>query len=45
VFYYQGRAREGLKSPGAVESFQKFLEIKRAAENDPLVVDAKRRLK
>jgi tetratricopeptide (TPR) repeat protein len=44
VFYYQGRAREGLKSPGAAESFQKFLAIKQGDENDPLVADAGKRL-
>jgi eukaryotic-like serine/threonine-protein kinase len=44
VFYYQGRAREGLKSPGAAESFQAFLEMRETAENDPLVTDAKRRI-
>lgn len=45
VFYYQGRARDGLKSPGAAESYQKFLAIKHGAENDPLAADAMRRLK
>jgi serine/threonine protein kinase/Flp pilus assembly protein TadD len=45
VFYYQGRAQEGLKSAGAAESYQKFLAIKHAAEPDPMVADAKRRLK
>jgi tetratricopeptide (TPR) repeat protein len=45
LFYYQGRAREGLKSPGAAESYKAFLAIKRGAENDPLVADAKKRLK
>jgi tetratricopeptide (TPR) repeat protein len=45
VFYYQGRAREGLLSPGARESYQKFLAIKSGAESDPLVADARRRLK
>ena len=44
VYYYQGRAREGLKSPGAVESFQAFLAIKQKGEGDALVDDARRRL-
>ena len=43
VYYYQGRAREGLKSPGAAESYQKFLAIRKDAKGDPLVADAKRR--
>jgi len=45
VFYYQGRAREGLLSPGARESYQKFLAIKSGAARDPLIADARRRLK
>jgi len=45
VYYYQGRAREGLQSPGAAESYKAFLAIKHGAENDPLVEDAQRRLK
>jgi tetratricopeptide (TPR) repeat protein len=45
LFYYQGRAREGLNSPGARESYQKFLAIKSGAARDPLIADARRRLK
>jgi eukaryotic-like serine/threonine-protein kinase len=45
VYYYQGRARQGLRSPGAAESYQKFLAIKSGDVIDPLVADAKRRLK
>jgi len=45
VYYYLGRAQEGLKSPAARESYQKFLAIKEKADaGDPLVEDAKRRL-
>ena len=44
VFYYQGRAREGLNSSGA-DSYRAFLSIKHDAVGDPLVADAKRRLK
>jgi len=44
IYYYLGRAQEGLKSPGAKESYKKFLEIKILATGDPLVEDAKRRL-
>ena len=45
VYYYLGRAQEGLKSPAAKESYQKFLKIKeRADAGDPLVEDARRRL-
>jgi hypothetical protein len=45
VFYYQGRAREGLLSPGARESYQKFLAIRTGSERDPLIAHARRRLK
>lgn len=44
IYYYLGRAQEGLKSPAAKESYKKFLEIKILATGDPLVEDAKRRL-
>jgi eukaryotic-like serine/threonine-protein kinase len=44
VYYYQGRAREGLKSPGAVESYKMFLATKEKGGGDPLVADAQKRL-
>jgi len=44
VYYYQGRAREGLNSPGAAESYKTFLAIKEKGAGDPLVADAQRRL-
>ena len=44
VYYYQGRAREGLHSPGAAESYKAFLAIKERGTGDPLVADARRRL-
>jgi hypothetical protein len=43
-YYYSGRAAEGLKSPGAAEWYRTFLSIKKKADNDPLVTDARRRL-
>jgi len=46
VYYYLGRAQEGLKSPAAKESYQKFLKIKeRADPGDPLVEDAQKRFR
>jgi tetratricopeptide (TPR) repeat protein len=46
VYYYLGRAQEGLKSPAAKESYQKFLKIKeRADPGNPLVDDARRRFR
>ncbi len=44
VYYFQGRAREGLNSPGAAESYKTFLAIKEKGAGDPLVADAQRRL-
>jgi eukaryotic-like serine/threonine-protein kinase len=44
VYYYQGRAREGLHSPGAAESYKTFLDIKAKGAGDPLVADARKRL-
>jgi len=44
VFYYLGRAREGLQSYGAIEQYRTFLDIKARSETDPLVADAKRRV-
>ncbi len=43
VYYYLGRAQEGIKSPGAAESFKAYLAIKENAAGDPLVADARRR--
>jgi len=44
VYYYLGRAQEGLKSPAAKESYQTFLKIKEKSTGAPLVEDAKKRL-
>jgi tetratricopeptide (TPR) repeat protein len=45
VYYYLGRSQEGLKSPAAKESYEKFLKIKeRADSGDPLIEDARNRL-
>jgi tetratricopeptide (TPR) repeat protein len=43
VYYYLGRALEGLKSPNAPGAFQNFLAVK-TGEGGPLVSDARRRL-
>ena len=42
--YELGRARQGLKSPAAADSFKAFLAIRGNAAGDPLVADARRRL-
>jgi hypothetical protein len=44
VYYYLGRAQEGLKSPAAADSYKTFLAMKEKAEHDPLVADARRHL-
>jgi tetratricopeptide (TPR) repeat protein/predicted Ser/Thr protein kinase len=44
VYYYLGRAQEGLGSAGAAESYRRFLDLRAQAENDPLVLDARQRL-
>jgi serine/threonine protein kinase/Tfp pilus assembly protein PilF len=45
LYYYLGQAQEGLKSPAARESYQKFLAIKEKTDaGDPLVENTKRRL-
>jgi tetratricopeptide (TPR) repeat protein/predicted Ser/Thr protein kinase len=44
VYYYLGRAQEGLGSAGAAESYRRFVELRAQADDDPLVLDARRRL-
>ena len=39
VYYYLGRAREGLKSPGAADAFKSFLAF-RPGDGGPLAADA-----
>ena len=43
VYYYMGRVREGLKSPAAQESYQKFLSIQEGGVG-PLIADARKHL-
>jgi tetratricopeptide (TPR) repeat protein len=44
VYYYLGRVREGLNSPGAAESYQMFLGLKGKDARDALIEDARRRI-
>ena len=44
VFYYLGRAQEGLNSPEAKDSYKAFLSIKEKGDGDWMVEDARRRL-
>jgi tetratricopeptide (TPR) repeat protein len=44
VYYYQGRAREELKSPAFAESYRNYLNIRGQAGEDPLLPEIRRRL-
>ncbi|HEX9112679.1 MAG TPA: protein kinase [Terriglobales bacterium] len=44
VYYYQGRVREGLKSPGFADSYRTYLSIRGKSTEDPLLADIRRRL-
>jgi tetratricopeptide (TPR) repeat protein/predicted Ser/Thr protein kinase len=44
LYYYQGRIREGLKSPGFAEPYRTYLSIRGKAGEDPLLADIHRRL-
>ena len=44
VYFYQGRVREGLKSPGFAEPYRTYLSIRGRAGEDPSLADIHRRL-
>ena len=44
VYYDQGRVREGLKSPGAADSYRTYLELRGKSNEDPLIADIRRRI-
>jgi len=44
LYYYLGRAQEGLGSAAAADSYKKLLAIQEKGDGGPLVVDAKKRL-
>ena len=44
VYYYLGRAQQGLGSANATDSYKQFLAIKTKGDGDPLVADARRRM-
>ena len=43
VYYYVGRAREGLKTSSFADSYRAFLNIRGEAGEDPLLADTRRR--
>ena len=44
VYFYEGRVREGLKSPGFADSYRQYLDIRGKSTEDPLVAEIRRRL-
>jgi eukaryotic-like serine/threonine-protein kinase len=42
VYYFQGKARDGLKSPGASDSYRTYLGIRGKAGEDPLIAESRR---
>ncbi|HXU21818.1 MAG TPA: tetratricopeptide repeat protein, partial [Verrucomicrobiae bacterium] len=44
VYYYQGRVREGLKSPGFAEPYRMYLGIRGKAGEDPRLAEIRRRI-
>jgi Flp pilus assembly protein TadD len=45
VYYYQGRAREGLKSSDFAQSYRQYLSIREKAGEDPLLADVRNRVR
>jgi eukaryotic-like serine/threonine-protein kinase len=43
VYYYQGRAREGMKSEGFADFYKTYLSIRGQSPEDPLVPEIRRR--
>lgn len=43
VYYYLGRAREGLQTAGYADLYREYLKIRGKSTEDPLVPDARRR--
>ncbi|MBZ5604310.1 MAG: protein kinase [Acidobacteriia bacterium] len=43
VYYYQGRAREGMKTAGYADSYKKYLAIRGKSSEDALAADARKR--
>jgi serine/threonine protein kinase/tetratricopeptide (TPR) repeat protein len=43
AYFYQGRVREGMKLPGAADSYRAYLTIREKAGEDPLLADLRRR--
>jgi predicted Ser/Thr protein kinase len=44
VYYYQGRVRQGLKTPAFTDSFRNYLSIRGQSNEDPLVAEVRKSL-
>ena len=44
VYYYQGRVREGLKSPGFADSYRTYVSIRGQAGEDPLLPEIRKKV-
>jgi hypothetical protein len=44
VYYYQGRVREGLNSPGAGDSYRAYMSIRGTSSEDSLLLEVRHRL-
>jgi tetratricopeptide (TPR) repeat protein/predicted Ser/Thr protein kinase len=44
VYYYQGRVRQGLKTPAFADSYRTYLSIRGQSTEDPLVAEARKSL-
>lgn len=44
VYYYEGRAREGMKSSGFADFYRNYLAIRGQSSDDPMVIDIRHRL-
>ncbi len=43
VYYYQGRAREGMKAEGFADSYREYLKIRGQSKEDPLLPEVRQR--
>ena len=44
VYYYQGRVRQGLKTPAFADSYRTFMSIRGQSTDDPLVAEVRKNL-
>jgi len=44
VYYYQGRVRQGLKTPAFADSYRTFLSTRGQSAEDPLIPEVRKSL-